>query len=418
MNVLSMDISSLRFRLNPPPIIEKRMLETLDICRDIYNYLILETRLTYREGYKITHNELAHILTYMTAGKNIYSKCAQPVVDQFFRNISVLKGLKKAGKKVGKLRFKSRQNFRSFCYNQSGFKIENNHLHLSKIGEIPIVLYRKIGGIIKEVRVKKEASGKWFAYLICQVKKIVKPIDVMKPLRTVGIDVGIVNFLYDSDGRVVEHPTFLKKSGKKLSRAQRKLSRRVKGSKNRRKQQTKVAIIHEKIANQRKDFLHKESHYYANNYDITFVEDLKVSNMVKCRGFAKAINDSSWSTFFRNIGYKVERTGTLFKKMTAYGTSQRCSGCGETVKKTLAIRTHRCPSCGLKIDRDYNASINIHKKGLGLLQELQEVTPCGDSSLYDTRKRVSQVWSLKQEKLLLSVGGHRVLTDGSSLPKN
>ena len=389
VKICSSDIRSIRYRLYPTATQENRLLDTLEICRNLYNHFVFESRLAYKEGYRANHDELARIIPCITAGQQIYSKVAQPVIDQFYRNLSVLKSLKEKGRVNGILRFKSKQHFKSFTYNQSGFHIlhddDDRKLKLSKIGKIKIVLHREIEGIIKEIHIKRESSGKWFAIIIVVSNKKITLVkqqhQQQQPNKPVGLDVGIKNFVYDSKDNVVEHPSILKKSAAKLAKAQRVFSRRLKGSSNRARQRIKVARIHEKIANQRKDFLHKLSRHYINRYDGIFVEDLKiVGNMAKAKkkknNLSKSILDSSWSTFFDMLEYKAENAGILFRRVVASGTSQRCSRCGNIVKKSLAIRTHCCPNCKLNIDRDHNASINILQRGLNSLpRESREVTP-------------------------------------------
>jgi len=160
----------------------------------------------------------------------------------------------------------------------------------------------------------------------------------------------------------------------------------------------KVAKTHEKISNQRRDFLHKKSRYYVDNNDIIFAEDLNIVGMIKDSpsGRRYAISDSGWYTFLNYIHYKAEGAGNVFRKVPPRNTSQRCSGCREIVEKTLAIRTHRCPFCGLEIDRDYNASINIKKLGISmLLEELQEVT-LGEIGPLENSEGILQVRSQNQ----------------------
>ena len=370
-----MIITSYKFRLYPTKTQEARLDDTIETCRILYNDFVFESRLAYREGYKLKPDELQRMIPYMIPKEKIYSKVAQVVLWQFYNNLKVLSALAKRGKRTGKLRFKPRTRYNSITYNQSGFRfLDNNTLKLSKIGTIKINLHRPIQGKIKEIHVKRELTGQWYAIVVCDQE--CKNSCSLFRKKIVGIDVGINNFVYDSDSHIIEHPQILKKSEKKLKRAQRKLSRKIKGSVNRWKQKLRLARVHQKIKHQRNDFLHKVSRYYVNNYDTIFVEDLKIQNMVKNHHLAKSISDSSWNSFFQKLEYKAANAGILFRKVTASRTSQSCSGCGKIVKKTLAIRTHCCPFCGLIINRDYNASLNIKQKGIDSLPAgYREVTP-------------------------------------------
>ncbi len=159
---------------------------------------------------------------------------------------------------------------------------------------------------------------------------------------------------------MVDNPRYLSKQEEKLRRAQRKLSKKVKGTANSVKQSVKVAKIYKKIQYQRNDFLHKLSSYYVNHYDTIFIEDLKIVNLQKNHHYQ--IN--AWISFFKKLEYKAARAGILLRKVAAAGTSQDCSGCGKVVKKSLATRTHRCSNCGLVINRDYNASLVIKQRGM------------------------------------------------------
>jgi len=188
--------------------------------------------------------------------------------------------------------------------------------------------------------------------------------------REIGIDVGIKSFCVDSDGNVVENPKYLHESEILLRRRQRSLSRKKKGSNRRKKARELVARTHKKVSNQRKDFLHKTVNIYIQNYGTVYIEDLKIKNMVKNRHLSKSISDASWGMFFNIIAYKAEEAGRRVIKVIPNSTSQICSGCGEKVVKSLSTRTHRCPVCGLVLDRDYNAALNI--KALG--QRVQALT--------------------------------------------
>lgn len=370
-----MIVSCYKFRLYPTKKQQARLDDTIETCRILYNDFVFESRLAYREGYKIKPDELQRMIPCMIQKEKIYSKVAQVVLWQFYNNLKALSTLTKKGIRIGNLRFKPKSRFNSINYNQSGFKlIDNKTLKLSKIGKIRINLHRPIQGKIKEIHIKREPLGQWYAIVVCNQE--CKSSCSLIRKKIVGLDVGINNFVCDSDGHIIEHPRILRKSEKKLKRTQRKLSRKVQGSVNRWKQKQRLAKVHQKIKHQRNDFLHKVSRYYVNNYDTIFVEDLKIQNMMKNHYLAKSISDSSWNSFFQKIEYKAERAGILFKKIIATGTSQTCSACGKIVKKTLAIRTHRCPFCGIILDRDHNAAKNIKQKGMDSLPTVhREVTP-------------------------------------------
>lgn len=288
--------------------------------------------------------------------------------------------LRKNGHKTGPLKFARFSEYHTFTYNQSGFEIKDGFLHLSKIGKIKIVEHRTIpeNHIIKQITVSKSKSGKWHACVTADIDAVIPKISLQK---SVGIDVGIKNFAYDSDGFVTPNPLNYSKMLKPLKRIQKKISRRQKGSKNHTKAVRWYQIVHERIKNKRKDFLHKLSTQYAKKYDVVFLERLQKLNMVKNHKLAQKILDSGWGTFGTMLDYK-----TMTVEVPARNTTINCSRCGSVVPKTLAVRTHRCDVCGLVLDRDHNASINILKKGLGIFnllpqatiplpQELREVTP-------------------------------------------
>jgi putative transposase len=246
-------------------------------------------------------------------------------------------------------------------------------LWLSKIGHVEIRLHRCVSSI-KQITILKRIN-KWYALICCE---IAKPIyRFINPKKSVGIDVGITKFLHDSDDNIIDNPLFLKKMLKPLRRAHRRLSRRHKYSKNRFMAKTRLQILHERIRNKRLDFLHKISIDYARRYDMIFLERLKVLNMVKNHRLARSILDGGWATFKNILQYKAKSV----IEVPSTNTSVDCSRCGNRVPKSLAVRIHRCDRCGSVIDRDYNASLNIKRKGLQLLklQKLlmghEEVTP-------------------------------------------
>lgn len=218
-------------------------------------------------------------------------------------------------------------------------------------------------GKINNVTIEHTPTGKYFAVLNIEFE----PQPMNNKGGKVGIDVGIKEFYSDSNGNVVSNPKYLEKSMRKLMREQRKLSRKEKGSKNRNKQRVKVALVHEKITNQRNDFLQNESTKLIRENQTICIEDLKVKNMMRNHKLAQHIGSASWSKFFDMLTYKSVWYGNdIVKVPTMYPSSQTCSCCGfkNPLVKNLAIRKWECPECHTKHDRDTNASINILNKGL------------------------------------------------------
>jgi putative transposase len=221
--------------------------------------------------------------------------------------------------------------------------------------------------------VKRYNSGKWYAWGSVEAENgpEQKPIQ-----KAVGLDVGLEHFLTDSDGKQIENPHHLKKALKRLKRRQKKLSKKEKDSENRNKQRIRVASLHERVTNQRDDFLHKLSRYYVNRYDFIAVEDLNIRGMLRNHKLSSSISDAAWNKFAEMLAYKAGKAGKLVVRVSPRNTTQRCSRCGGIAKKSLAERTHKCPYCGLEFDRDYNSALDILKLGLEKLpQGLREFTP-------------------------------------------
>ncbi len=358
-----------RYRLYPSRAQEQKLLAALDSCRWLYNHFL--ERLNRKENGKTPRRyklqaTLPKLKRERPELKQVHSKVLQMVLHQLYSNLRALAELKRNGRKVGRLRFKGRGWFKSFTYNQSGFKIIEGHgkrreLRLSKIGEIPIVLHRELDGGVKQVHIKRERSGKWFACFSIEVDETQKVKKISKP---VGIDLGITHYIADTDGNFVEHPHNIAKSEWRLKREQRRLSRKKRGSKNRVKQRLKLALAHERIRNQRLDFLHKLSRHYINSHDFIAVEDLGVKELIEMAHNGKNRADAAWATFLHMLTYKAERAGRWVEKVEPWGTTDRCSRCGEVVEKPLWARVHRCPKCGLELDRDLNAARNILQDGL------------------------------------------------------
>jgi putative transposase len=246
---------------------------------------------------------------------------------------------------------------KSLLYPQSGFKIIERKLEVTPFGEISIRKHREMKGIIKTLTLKRESSGKFYA--IFTTKAEIMPKE--NHGKQVGVDLGLINFATLSDGAVIKNPRHLKKHEERLAKRQRELSNKEKGGVRRKKQKRKVALLHEKIRNARRDFLHKISLHLVNSYSLVALENLSIKKM-SMEGLGKSINDAGWNEFANMLGYKAEEAGCRIVFVNPDGTTKECSSCGEVVDKGLRERWHSCPSCGLSMDRDLNASINILKR--------------------------------------------------------
>ena len=357
-----------KYRIYPSRTQIIKLNQTLSNCCFIYNKL-LETKIN---AYKKDKTSLSKfdldkitkdfdVAVHSQVKQNI-SKRINDAFNHFFRRVKTKKG------KVGFPRFKSFNRYKSITYPQSGFKIVSERkLFISQIGNIPIVLDRVPKGKLKTFCIKKTAIG-WFAIFSCADVPIDK-IEVEN--NQIGIDVGIENFATLSNGEVINNPQFIKKSEKKLAKLQRRLSRKKKGSSNRRKARIKVARLHETIFNQRNDFLHKTSFSIIKRFKIISVEKLQIKNMVKNHHLAKSINDVSWGSFIAMLSYKVLRTDGKVIKVNPRNTSKICSKCGAILNMPLSKRKFKCLKCGFVCHRDLNASININTAGQA------EINACG-----------------------------------------
>ncbi|MBU4502082.1 MAG: transposase [Nanoarchaeota archaeon] len=378
-----------KFRLFPSKRVSRKMERVLGACRFLYNVeLEYEKQVYFSDRNFVDKNTLNNLIPdwkCVNPGLGmVHSQVLQNVSDRldkafksFFRRV-------KSGGEAGFPRFKSKERYDSFTFPQSGFNLEKQKLRLSKIGIVNIKLHRKIKGKIKTLAIKKSHTGKWFACFSIEEEKLTRQ---NKRAICVGIDVGLKSFYADSEGNKVVNPRWLRKSEERLKFLQRKHSKKNKASGNRKKSRLNIANLHEKIVNQRNDFLHKQSRKLANSYSFIAVEKLSIQRMIKNRYLSKSISDVSWRKFLQFLSYKVEETGGQIVEVDAKGTSQYCI-CGNKVKKSLAIRIHKCNKCGLELDRDVMSAIII--KALALKKNTvgtAGINACGDVPLGTSMKQ-------------------------------
>ena len=364
-----------KFRLYPNKEITNNLNYTFDLCRFTYNQLLDFMNKQEKIDKGLVQHHIVELKEQYPELKNVYSKTLQYECHKLFSNLKTLMQLKKKGRKVGKLRFKGRDWFKTIQFNQSGYKVikTNNRLdklHLSKIGNIPIRIHREFDGTIKQITIKRKVDS-WYAIIVTD-----EEYKQQGGEKELGFDAGVINFLMDSNGNKTNNPLYYNKSLVKIKKAQQELSRKKRGSNNRLKAKNRLAKLHEKVGNQKKDFFHKTSTKIVNECKLIGVEDLDVAELtnkkVNGRKYQNMRNilDSSWSTFVSMLKLKAESAGVRFVKVNPYNTTKACSCCGNIQGMPLWNRMYNCPNCGLNLDRDHNAAMNILRlaKGLGFVE--------------------------------------------------
>lgn len=353
-----------KFRLYPNKLQEAQLDVTLETCRHLYNTALADRKNAYEtEGISRSYEDQAAMLTIEKKEGNfqgVFSQVLQDVLRRLDKAFKAFFRRVKSGEKPGYPRFKGAGWYKSFTYPQAGFKLEGSKLTLSKIGSIRIFKHREVEGKVKTCTIKKDNLGQWYAILVTEIDDP-KPIE---PNTAIGVDVGLKSLVTLSTGGAIQYPKYYVQAEQKLAVAQRNLSRKKKGSANRRKAKIRVAKIHQRVKSLRDEFLHQVSRKLVDSADMVVFENLNISGMLKNHHLAKHIQDHSWGKLIQLTKGKAAKAGKVVELVDARYTSQKCSQCGIMVPKTLAERTHACPNCGLNMDRDLNASLNIRTLGL------------------------------------------------------
>ncbi|NYZ77894.1 IS200/IS605 family element transposase accessory protein TnpB [Candidatus Micrarchaeota archaeon] len=353
-----------KYRLYPSKAQVKAFEETLETCRTLYNNALAERKNAWESerksfSYLQQQNKLPALKRFAPELAGVHSQVLQNTLRRldaafkgFFRRV-------KNGEPSGYPRFKGVDRYDSFTFPQfgNGVRLEGKKLRLSKIGLVSVKLHRGLpkNGVIKACTIKRDVD-RWYACLTIEKSSSQERREAK---RAVGVDVGLKNLVALSNGELVKNPRWLEECEARLAVLQQRLSHKQKGSRNRSKQRLRVARLHRRVRNQRRDFLHKLSRRLVDDFDLIKFENLNIRSMLKNRFLAKSIGGAGWFELMFFVRYKAEEAGTVVEFVEPQGTSVKCSECGFLVPKTLSVRTHSCPNCGSVEDRDINAAKNI-----------------------------------------------------------
>ena len=356
-----------KFRIYPSNEQKIIFAKTFGCVRFIYNHMLADKIKYYEETKQKLNNTPAQYKKEYEWLKEVDSLALanaqlnlQTAYSNFFRD-----------PKIGFPKFKTKKsNHQSYTTNfvNGNISVDNGYIRLPKVGKVKIKQHRGIPSNykLKSATISQTPSGKYYASILFEYEsKVQKHI----PHTFLGLDFSMHELYKDSNGNEPKYPRYYRQAEKRLEREQRKLSKMQKGSNNRNKQRIKVAKLHEKVANQRKDFLHKESRQIANAYDCICVENLNMKAMSQSLNFGKSVADNGWGMFVSFLQYKLEKIGKQIIKVDKFfASSQICNACGykNSNTKKLSVREWDCPKCGTHHDRDENAAINIRNEGMKL----------------------------------------------------
>jgi putative transposase len=355
-----------KYKLQPTAQQEVVMAFVLRRCCELYNAALQERREAWRmRGVSITlagqSAQLPDIKAARPEYQDIHSQVLQDVLTRLDRTFQAFFRRVQEGQAPGYPRFKRGIRYDSFTYKQfgNGATLDTGCLVLSKIGRVAVRWSRPLEGTPKTVTIRREADG-WYACFSCADVPL-KPLPLTG--QKTGIDLGVESFATLADGRQIGNPRIFHVAEMHLRRAQRRVSRRIKGSQRRGKAVRLLAKAYQQVRRARQDFHHKEARKLVRAYDTIYHESLQVANLLKNHTLAKAIADVGWSGFLSILTFKAAEAGKTVVAVHPAFTSQACSSCGALVMKGLSVRWHRCPDCGTRLHRDHNAALNILARG-------------------------------------------------------
>ena len=356
-----------KFRFYPTPEQELNLAKTFGCARFAYNYMLRQrTDAWFQRQEKVGYHETSAMLTALKKQSEFawLNEVSSVPVQQSLRHLQTAFG-NFFSRRNKYPTFKKKDGAQSAEYTTSAFKWDGSTLHIAKMDAALNVRFSRTipkAAKVTTVTVSRDCAGRYFVSMLCTDQVRAKAPVAAK----VGIDLGLSHFAILSTGEKIAAPNAFRKNEEKLAKLQRRLAKKTKGSANRKKAKLKVAKLHAKIADSRKDFLHKLSTRLVNENQVIAIETLAVSNMQKNHNLAKSIADASWSEFVRQLEYKSLWYGRELVGIDRwYPSSKRCSDCGHTVKKLpLSVREWTCPECGTIHDRDVNAARNVLTAGL------------------------------------------------------
>src|SRR5438876_1981781 len=358
-----------KYRFYPTPQQAHNLACTFGCCRFVYNWALSTSKVSYfQHGVKLSHNSLSQAMTALKKeeGTVWLSEVSSVPLQQALRHLKSAFTNFFEGRAQYPV-FKKKHGVQSATYTENAFTLCGTQLTLAKQREpLDIVWSRPLpeGCKPSSVTITKDKAGRYFVSIL--VEEEIAPLAPTQ--KAIGLDLGLKSFLITSDGKTISNPKYYARDEKKLAKAQRRHAKKKKGSKNREKARKKVAKLHARIADTRRDFQHQVSTKLIRENQVICVETLNVKGMLQNHGLAKAISDVGWGGFVRQLEYKATWYGrTLIKIDRWYPSSKTCSACGHVLESlTLDVREWACPVCGMCHDRDINAACNILTEGLSV----------------------------------------------------